>query len=123
MRTIHGAKTRAQLRYRRHLRVRRKVSGTAARPRLVVYRSIKHTYAQLVNDELGVTILGVSDVSEGAQVDGAGKVGRAKGAGKLLAEKAKAAGIGKVVFDRAGYRYHGRVQAVADGAREGGLEF
>jgi large subunit ribosomal protein L18 len=99
------------------------VSGTAERPRLVVYRSLKHIYAQLVNDELGVTLLGVSDLSEGIQADGAAKVGRAKGTGKLLAEKAKAAGITKVVFDRAGYRYHGRVQAVADGAREGGLEF
>jgi large subunit ribosomal protein L18 len=123
MRTIHAPKSRQQLRYRRHLRVRRKVAGTAERPRLVVYRSLKHIYAQLVNDELGVTVLGVSDASEGVQVDGAGKVGRAKGTGKLLAEKAKAAGIAKVVFDRAGYRYHGRVQAVADGAREGGLEF
>ena len=123
MRTIHAPKTRQQLRYRRHLRVRRKVTGTAARPRLVVYRSLKHIYAQLVNDELGVTLLGVSDATEGIQVDGAGKVGRAKGTGKLLAEKATAAGIKKVVFDRAGYRYHGRVQAVADGAREGGLEF
>jgi large subunit ribosomal protein L18 len=123
MRTIHAPKSRQQLRYRRHLRVRRKVAGTAERPRLVVYRSLKHIYAQLVNDELGVTILGVSDATEGVQVAGAGKVGRAKGTGKLLAEKAKAAGIAKVVFDRAGYRYHGRVQAVADGAREGGLEF
>jgi large subunit ribosomal protein L18 len=123
MRTIHAPKTRQQLRYRRHLRVRRKVNGTATRPRLVVYRSLKHIYAQLVNDELGVTLLGVSDATEGIQVDGAGKVGRAKGTGKLLAEKASAAGIKQVVFDRAGYRYHGRVQAVADGAREGGLEF
>ena len=123
MRSIHAPKSRQQLRYRRHLRVRRKVAGTAERPRLVVYRSLKHIYAQLVNDELGVTLLGVSDATEGIQADGAGKVGRAKGTGKLLAEKAKAAGIAKVVFDRAGYRYHGRVQAVADGAREGGLEF
>jgi large subunit ribosomal protein L18 len=123
MRTIHAPKTRSQLRYRRHVRVRRKVSGTAERPRLVVYRSLRHMYAQLVNDETGTTIVGVSDASEGLQADGAGKVGRAKGTGKLLAEKAKAAGISKVVFDRAGYRYHGRVQAVADGAREGGLEF
>ena len=123
MRTIHAPKGRSQLRYRRHLRVRRKVSGTAERPRLVVYRSLKHIYAQLVNDEKGITLLGVSDLSEGIQADGAAKVGRAKGTGKLLAEKAKAAGITKVVFDRAGYRYHGRVQAVADGAREGGLEF
>ena len=95
MRTIHAPKTRLQLRYRRHLRVRRKVSGTAERPRLVVYRSLKHIYAQLVNDELGVTLLGVSDLSEGIQADGAAKVGRAKGTGKLLAEKAKAAGITK----------------------------
>ena len=116
-------KSRDQLRTRRHFRLRKKVVGSAERPRLVVYRSLKHIYAQLVNDELGVTILGVSDASEGLQADGGGKVGRAKGTGKLLAEKAKAAGIGKVVFDRAGYRYHGRVQAVADGAREGGLEF
>jgi large subunit ribosomal protein L18 len=123
MRTIHAPKSRQQLRYRRHLRVRRKVTGTAARPRLVVYRSLKHIYAQLVNDELGVTLLGVSDATEGIQVDGAGKVGRAKGTGKLLAQKATAAGIKRVVFDRAGYRYHGRVQAVADGAREAGLEF
>jgi large subunit ribosomal protein L18 len=123
MRSIHAPKSRQQLRHRRHLRVRRKVSGTAERPRLVVYRSLKHIYAQLVNDELGGAILGVSDASEGVQIDGAGKVARAKGTGKLLAEKAKAAGISKVVFDRAGYRYHGRVQAVADGAREGGLEF
>jgi len=81
MRTIHAPKTRLQLRYRRHLRVRRKVSGTAERPRLVVYRSLKHIYAQLVNDELGVTLLGVSDLSEGIEADGAAKVGRAKGRG------------------------------------------
>ena len=123
MRAIHAPKSRQQLRYRRHLRVRRKLSGTAERPRLVVYRSLKHIYAQLVDDERGVTLLGVSDGSEGVQVDGSGKVGRAKGTGKLLAERAKSAGFTKVVFDRAGYRYHGRVQAVADGAREGGLEF
>jgi large subunit ribosomal protein L18 len=123
MRAIHGIKTRSDRRQRRHLRVRKKVSGTAARPRLVVYRSLKHIYAQLVDDERGVTLLGVSDLSEGVAADGAGKVSRSKSVGKLLAEKAKAAGHGSVVFDRAGYRYHGRVQAVADGAREGGLEF
>ncbi|MBA3259410.1 MAG: 50S ribosomal protein L18 [Gemmatimonadales bacterium] len=123
MRPIHAPKTRIQLRRRRHLRVRQKVAGTAERPRLVVFRSLKHIYAQLVNDDLGVTLLGVGDGSEGVQADGAGKVGRGKAVGKRLAEKAKAAGITRVVFDRAGYRYHGRVQAVADGAREGGLEF
>ena len=123
MRTIHAPKTRAQLRYRRHLRVRRRIEGTAERPRLVVFRSLKHIYAQLVDDDLGVTLLGVGDGVEGLAVDGKGKVARGKAVGKLLAEKAKAAGVTKVVFDRAGYRYHGRVQAVADGAREGGLEF
>ena len=123
MRPIHAPKTSAQRRYRRHLRVRRTLAGTAERPRLVVFRSLKHIYAQLVDDDRGVTLLGVSDASEGIQVDGEGKVGRGKAAGKLLAEKAKAAGYTRVVFDRAGYRYHGRVKAVADGAREGGLEF
>jgi large subunit ribosomal protein L18 len=123
MRTIHAPKGRTQLRYRRHLRVRRKLAGTAERPRLVVFRSLKHIYAQLVDDDRGVTLLGVGDTSEGIQIEGTGKVVRGKAVGKLLAEKAKAAGVTRVVFDRAGYRYHGRVQAVADGAREGGLEF
>lgn len=123
MRAIHSPKSRPDRRYRRHLRVRTRVSGTAERPRLVVFRSLKHIYAQLVNDDQGVTLLGVSDASEGVDSTTAGKVNRAKATGKLLAEKAKAAGVTKVVFDRAGYRYHGRVQAVAEGAREGGLEF
>jgi len=123
MRAIHSPKSRSDRRYRRHLRVRTRVTGTAERPRLVVFRSLKHIYAQLVNDDQGVTLLGVSDASEGVDTTTAGKVNRAKATGKLLAEKAKAAGVTKVVFDRAGYRYHGRVQAVAEGAREGGLEF
>lgn len=123
MRAIHSPKRPAERRYRRHLRVRKKVSGTAARPRLVVYRSLKSIYAQLVDDDRGVTLLGVSDRSEGISLDGGGKVARSKAAGKLLAEKAKAAGFTTVVFDRGGYRYHGRVRAVAEGAREGGLEF
>ena len=122
MRPIHAPKSREEHRYRRHLRVRKRVVGTAERPRLVVFRSLKHIYAQLVDDERGVTLLGASDASEGVEVDGVGKVARSRAAGKLLAEKAKAAGITRVVFDRAGYRYHGRVQAVAEGAREGGLE-
>ena len=123
MRPIHAPKTRGERRYRRHLRVRKKVHGTAEKPRLVIFRSLKHITAQLVDDDRGVTLLGVSDRSEGIQVDGSGKVAKGTATGKLLAEKAKAAGITQVVFDRAGYRYHGRVQAVADGAREGGLEF
>ncbi len=123
MRAIHAPKTREERRYRRHLRVRKKVSGSPERPRLVIFRSIKHIYAQLVDDDKGVVLLGVADRSEGIELDGTGKVARAKATGKLLASKAKAAGIAKVVFDRAGFRYHGRVKAVADGAREGGLEF
>lgn len=123
MRPIHAPKSREERRYRRHLRVRKKVAGTAARPRLVVYRSNKSIYAQLVDDDRGVTLLGVCDRSEGIAVEGNGKVARSLAAGKLLAEKAKAAGVTTVVFDRGGYRYHGRVRAVAEGAREGGLEF
>jgi large subunit ribosomal protein L18 len=123
MRAIHAPKTREERRYRRHLRVRKKVSGTASRPRMVVFRSIKHIYAQLVDDDRGVVLLGVSDGSEGIAAGGKGKVAKGKAAGMLLAQKAVSAGITKVVFDRGGYRYHGRVKAVADGAREGGLEF
>ena len=122
MRTILAPRTRAERRKRRHLRVRKKVAGTAGRPRLVVFRSLKHIYAQLVDDDRGQALLGVSDRSEGLQVEGTGKVAQARAVGRLLAEKAKAAGHGKVVFDRAGYRYHGRIQAVADGARGAGLE-
>jgi len=122
MRRIHAPKTRGERRYRRHLRVRKKVTGTPDRPRLVVFRSLKHMYAQLVDDTRGVTLLGVSDRSEGVP-SAKGKVATAKGVGEALAAKAKAAGVTRVVFDRAGYRYHGRVKAVADGAREGGLEF
>lgn len=123
MRAIHSPKTREEMRYRRHLRVRKKVSGTPERPRLVIFRSIKHISAQLVDDSKGIVLMGVTDSSEGIQVEGTGKVARSKATGKLLASKAKAKGIAKAVFDRAGYRYHGRVKAVADGAREGGLEF
>ena len=123
MRAIHAPRQREERRYRRHLRVRKKVAGTAERPRLAVYRSLKHIYAQLVDDDRGVTLLGVSDGSEGLAIEGTGKMARARATGKLIAEKAKAAGFRKVVFDRGGYRYHGRVRAVADGAREAGLEF
>jgi large subunit ribosomal protein L18 len=123
MRAVQSPSTRQERRARRHLRVRQKVAGSAGRPRLVVFRSLKHVYAQLVDDDRGVCLLGLSDHSEGVQAEGKGKVGLAKGTGKALAARAKSAGITKVVFDRAGYRYHGRVKAVADGAREGGLEF
>lgn len=118
MRRIAIPRTREEQRYRRHTRLRKKVSGTGERPRLVIYRSLKHIYAQLVDDVARRTLLTVGD-------DGmSGKKGeKATLVGKALAEKAKAAGISKVTFDRAGYRYHGRVKALADGAREGGLEF
>jgi large subunit ribosomal protein L18 len=123
MRSIHKIKTSAHRRYRRHLRVRKKVQGTPQRPRLVVFRSSKHIYAQLVDDGRGVTLAGAADTTEGIQVEGKGKVARSFALGKLIAAKAKEKGIVKVVFDRGGYQYHGRVKAVADGARKGGLEF
>jgi large subunit ribosomal protein L18 len=123
VRTVRKPKTSEDRRHRRHLRVRKKVNGTAARPRLVVFRSLKHIYAQVVDDEQRRTILGFSDRSEGVVKEKPGKVGAAHAVGKLLASKAKEKGIQRVVFDRAGYMYHGRIKAVADGAREGGLEF
>jgi large subunit ribosomal protein L18 len=112
-------KTREQQRFRRHLRVRKKVKGTSERPRLVVFRSLKHITAQIVDDVSGRTLLtvGSTDLLSGKKTDKSTEVG------KRIAARAKDAGITKVVFDRAGYKYHGRVKAVADGAREGGLEF
>jgi large subunit ribosomal protein L18 len=123
MRTIHKPRTRAERRDRRHLRVRKRVSGTAARPRLVVFRSLKHIYAQLVDDDQGTTVAATSDRSKDLVREKPGKVGAAHAVGKLLGERAKAAGLTRVVFDRAGYLYHGRVRAVAEGARAAGLEF
>ncbi len=123
MRPIHQPKGRSEQRYRRHLRVRKKVNGTAERPRLVVFRSLKHIYAQVVDDDQHRTLAGASDLSEGLVREKPGKVGAALAVGKLVAEKAKALGVRRVVFDRAGYLYHGRVKAVADGARAAGLEF
>ena len=123
MRAIRKIKTQAHRRARRHLRVRKRVHGTATRPRLVVFRSSKHIYAQVVDDERGVTLLGASDVSEGIQVEGKGKTAKSHALGRLIAARAKDKGIAAVVFDRGGYQYHGRVKAVADGARKGGLEF
>jgi len=123
MRAILRPKTRQAHRARRHLRVRKKIRGTAARPRLVVYRSLKHIYAQLADDDRGVVLFGVSDLQKDLPVEGTGKVARAHAVGQLLGAKAREAGVTTVVFDRAGYRYHGRVRAVAEGARKGGLEF
>ena len=112
-------KTREQQRHRRHLRVRKKVSGTSDRPRLVIFRSLKHISAQIVDDVAGRTLLTVTST----ELESGKKTEKSLEVGKRLAERAKSAGITKVVFDRAGYRYHGRVKAVADGARKGGLEF
>ncbi len=123
MRPIHKPKTRGQRRYRRHLRLRTKVRGTENRPRLAVYRSLKHVYAQIIDDDRGRTLIGLSDQAKEVVAEGEGKIGASFAVGKLLAERAAAAGIKTVVFDRGGYPYHGRVKAVADGARKGGLEF
>ena len=120
-------KSRALQRKRRHYRVRNKVSGTAERPRLVVFRSLKNIEGQLVDDLAGRTLTGLSTLASelrGFEAEGPNRrVEHARAAGKLLAERAKEQGITTVVFDRGGYRYHGRVKAFAEGAREGGLEF
>jgi large subunit ribosomal protein L18 len=124
VRPIRKPRTAEERRKRRHFRVRKTIEGTAERPRLVVFRSLKHIYAQLVDDAQGKVLLGLADRSEGvAPQPDSGKVGKGFAVGMALAEKAKAQGITRVVFDRAGYAYHGRVKAVAEGARKGGLEF
>ena len=120
------ATPRLKGRQRRHMRIRKKVSGTAERPRLTVYRSLNHIYVQLVDDLAGRTILTISsshkDVS--SVLTGAkGKLAASKAVGKRVAQMAKEKGIERVCFDRGGYLYHGRVKAVAEGAREGGLNF
>lgn len=113
-------------RQRRQKRVRAKVSGTPNRPRLNVFRSSAHIYAQVIDDIAGHTLVAASDLeAEVVQIagDGAAKTARAKAVGQVIAERAKAAGVNAVVFDRGGFLYHGRVKAVADGAREAGLDF
>ncbi|WP_027365216.1 50S ribosomal protein L18 [Desulfotruncus alcoholivorax] len=115
---------RNKLRKKRHLRVRNKVNGNAERPRLNIYRSINNIYAQIINDDLGQTLAAASSLSP--EIKGEIKGGNkdaAAAVGKLIAAKALEKGITKVVFDRAGYLYHGRVKALADAAREAGLEF
>ncbi len=120
------ARDRQLKRQRRHARVRKKIRGSADRPRLVVRRTLRHIEGQLVDDDQGITVVGISTRSpnlESVESEASGKVGRSFAAGKLLAKQAVEAGIGSVVFDRGGYKYHGRVKAFADGARDGGLEF
>jgi large subunit ribosomal protein L18 len=112
---------RAASRARRHLRVRKKVSGSAARPRLVVSRSARHMFAQIVDDTVGGTVVSASTMDESIRGASGDKTAKAKQVGALLAERAAAAGITAVVFDRGGHAYHGRVAALAESAREGGL--
>lgn len=118
-------KSRSEARKRRHVRVRRKVSGTPERPRLNVFRSLNGCYAQVIDDQAGHTLAAAStnDVDLREQLAGKNKTEQARMVGQLLAKRAKATGVSSVVFDRGGYRYHGRVKALAEGAREGGLEF
>lgn len=120
-------RTTRAARQRRHLRVRKRVHGTARRPRLCVFRSARHIYGQIIDDDAGVTLASASDLGANAasatEDDGSGKRASARAVGRQLAQVAQAAGISTVVFDRAGYQYHGRVRALAEAAREGGLVF
>lgn len=118
-----GDKNKARL--KRHLRVRKKISGTNERPRLSVFRSAKHIYAQLIDDVKGVTIASASTLDKelASDIGNGGNVESARKVGELIAKRAKAKGYENVVFDRGGYLYHGRIQALADAAREAGLQF
>jgi large subunit ribosomal protein L18 len=118
-------KSRSVARNRRHMSVRKTVAGTPERPRLNVFRSLAEIYAQVIDDEAGHTLVAASTIDAELRKEKTGlkKTEQARLVGKLLAERAKAKGISKVVFDRGGYHYIGRVKALADGAREGGLEF
>lgn len=117
--------SRNEMRKRRHKRVRKKVHGTPERPRLNVFRSLKHIYAQIIDDEAGVTLVSASTIDRELRpkMKGLTKTEQARLVGKAIAERALAKGITKVVFDRGGYKYIGRVKALAEGAREGGLQF
>ncbi len=114
-----------QQRRRVHARVRTRVVGTPERPRLNVYRSVGHIYAQVIDDRNGRTLISASSVDKETKkgLKGGGNIASAKAVGKIIADRAKAAGVTKVVFDRGGYKYHGRVKALADAAREAGLQF
>jgi len=118
-------KSVTEARIRRHERIRKEVSGTAERPRLSVYRSLNHIYAQIIDDSRGNTLVAASTLDKdfGVEKGHKGNVGMAKKVGQLIAKRALEKGLKKVVFDRGGYLYHGRVKALAEGAREAGLEF
>ncbi|MGO1181860.1 MAG: 50S ribosomal protein L18 [Micrococcaceae bacterium] len=119
--TVKGKGKNAS-RSRRHLRVRKRITGTAARPRLVVNRSSRHMFVQVVDDTQGITLASASTMEADVRALEADKSAKSRKVGELVAERAKAAGVSAVVFDRGGNKYHGRVAAVAEGAREGGLE-
>ncbi len=121
MRSKSRTSGRASSRTRRHLRVRKKISGSAVRPRLVVTRSARNIFAQLVDDVAGHTLASASTLEDGVRQISGDKKAKAHEVGKLLAERAAAAGVGAAVLDRGGNAYHGRIAALADGAREGGL--
>jgi large subunit ribosomal protein L18 len=114
--------SRTASRTRRHLRVRKKIQGSAERPRLVVTKSARHMSAQIIDDIAGRTLVSASTLDATLRTGEGDKTAKARKVGEMLAERAKEAGIGSVVFDRAGHRYHGRIAALADGARESGLE-
>ena len=115
-------KSRQIVRRAVHTRIRKKVNGTSERPRLAIFRSLNHIYAQVIDDQKGVTLCSASSVEKSAGVGG-GNIEGAKAIGKLIAERAKEKGINSVVFDRGGYIYHGRVKSLAEAAREAGLQF
>ena len=118
---IKRAKSKSAARGRRHLRVRKKVHGTSLRPRLVVSRSSRHVFLQVVDDSVGKTVASASTMEPDLRSFEGDKTAKARKVGELVAERAKSAGVDAVVFDRGGNRYHGRIAAIADGAREGGL--
>jgi large subunit ribosomal protein L18 len=118
---IKRAKSKSAARGRRHLRVRKKVHGTSLRPRLVVSRSSRHVFLQIVDDSLGRTVASASTMEADLRSFDGDKTAKARKVGNLLAERARSAGVDAVVFDRGGNRYHGRIAAIAEGAREGGL--
>jgi large subunit ribosomal protein L18 len=120
---MSSIKTRQAARVRRHTRVRRRVAGTPERPRLAIFRSNQHIYAQVIDDAAGRTLAAASDVEKDLRVNEETKSAQARRVGALIAQRAKAAGVGSVVFDRGGVRFAGRVKELADAAREEGLVF
>jgi large subunit ribosomal protein L18 len=115
--------SRASARHKRHARLRLRVTGSSARPRLAIFRSLNHIYAQVIDDSTGRTLAAASSLESELRSATGTKSAEASAVGRLVAERARAAGVGLVVFDRAGFRYHGRVKALADAAREAGLDF